>query len=133
MAFVKFEQMNARLEDRITITARSSFGFPTKFYQDNKIDQYKFVTLFFDPDNAEVGFSFHNNEEEKHKFKILKSKQGYGGSIVASSFFRVNNLDPKIYRNRYEWRKENIPEVGELYIIKLKPREETAPSDSGGA
>lgn len=122
MAFVKFEETNKRQEDRITVTGHSSFGFPTKFYNDNKIDEHKYVTLFFDAENNEVGFYFHNDEAEKHKFSILKSKQGYGGSIVASSFFKNKSLDSKIYRGRYEWKKLNQEGVGEMYVIKLKIR-----------
>lgn len=120
MAFVKFEETNKRQEDRITVTGHSSFGFPTKFYNDNKIGEYKYVTLFFDQENNQVGFYFHNDEAEKHKFSILKSKQGFGGSIVASSFFKSKNLNSKNYRDRYEWHKENIPEIGEIFVIKLK-------------
>lgn len=122
MAFVKFEETNKRQEDRITVTGHSSFGFPTKFYNDNKINEYKYVTLFFDQEINEVGFYFHNDETEKHKFSILKSKQGFGGSIVASSFFKNKNLDSKIYRGRYEWKKLNQEGVGEMYVIKLKIR-----------
>jgi len=133
MAFQKFEDTNKRQEDRITITGHSSFGFPTKFYQDNNIAQFKYVTLFYDPSESKVGFRFHNDETEKHKFTILKSKQGYGGSIVASSFFRTKGLNSKMYRNRYEWRKENVPEIGELFIIQLKPREEPKPESAGEA
>lgn len=122
MAFVKFEETNKRQEDRITVTGHSSFGFPTKFYNDNKIEEYKYVTLFFDEDNNEIGFYFHSNEAEKHKFSILKSKQGFGGSIVASSFFKSKSLDSKIYRGRYEWKKLNQEGFGEMYVIKLKIR-----------
>lgn len=120
MTFVKFEGTNKRQEDRITVTGHSSFGFPTKFYNDNKINEYKYVTLFFDEENKEVGFYFHNDEAEKHKFSILKSKQGFGGSIVASSFFKNKSLDSKNYRGRYEWKKVSQEGVGELYAIKLK-------------
>jgi len=123
MTFVKFEETNKRQEDRITVTGHSSFGFPTKFYNDNKIGEYKYVTLFFNEENNEVGFYFHSDEAEKHKFSILKSKQSYGGSIVASSFFKSKNLDSKTYRGRYEWRKENISEITEIFVIKLKIRE----------
>ncbi len=123
MTFVKFEEANKSQEDRITVTGHSSFGFPTKFYNDNKIDEYKYVTLFFNAENNEVGFYFHSNEAEKHRFSILKSKQGFGGSIVASSFFKSKSLDSKIYRGRYEWRKDSIPEIGEIFVIKLKIRD----------
>ena len=129
--FQKFENTNKRQENRITVTGHSSFGFPTKFYQDNSIDQYKFVTLFFDDAENKVGFQFHNNDEEKHKFTIMKSKSGYGGSIIATSFFKNKNLDSKKYRGRYEWEKANLPEVGEIFAIKLKSLiTNSAPSDS---
>ena len=35
--FQKFEGRNVRLENRITITKSNSIGFPSKFYDDNKI------------------------------------------------------------------------------------------------
>ena len=124
MAFQKFQNKNVRFEDRITITSTNSFGFPTSFFRKNKIDQFKFVVLYYDPEEKSVGFYFSNDETEKYKFSIIKSKQGYGGSIVATSFFKTYNIDPKKYRGRYEWGKRNLPEIGEIFVIKLKEREE---------
>lgn len=122
--FQKFEKTNARQEDRITITTSNSIGFPTKFYQDNNLKDLKYVVLYFDKDNMSIGIQFTNNEDEKHKFTILRSNRGYGGAVIATSFFKVNAIDPKIYHGRYEWNKENPEGIGELYVIKLKPRAE---------
>jgi len=120
--FKKFEKTNVKSEDRITITSIRSFGFPTKFYQDNKLKTYKYVVIYFDEKNKGVGFYFTNDEQEKHKFSLIKSKQGYGGSVVATSFFKTYNLDPQKYRGKYKWVKKIIPNIGKLFIINLKDK-----------
>jgi len=123
MVFKKFTKTNQRSESRITITSSFSFGFPTKFYNDNKIDRYKYVILFHDLEENAVGIHFTNNEDEKHKFTIIRGNK-YGGSIIATSFFKVNNINPRTYKGRYSWKKQRIPEVGELYVIKLEEKDQ---------
>jgi hypothetical protein len=120
--FKKFEHTNQRFEDRITVTGTSSFGFPTKFFKDHNIASYKYVVIFYDADKKAVGLHFTNSEEEKHKYTILKSKVGYGGSVIATSFFKTYNINPKTYQGRYEWEKKEIPEAGTLFVIVLKER-----------
>lgn len=119
----KFEYTNKRFENRITVTGSNAFGFPTRFFKENQIGTFNYVSLFYDEDQKVVGFHFHNNENEKHKYSILKSKEGYGGSIIATSFFKTYDLDPKRYKSKYNWEKKNIKGVGEVFIIKLKEGE----------
>lgn len=120
--FKKFEKTNQKTESRITVTASNSFGLPTKFFTDNQIASFKYVVLFYDEQQKAVGLHFTNDDEEKHKFTILKSKRGFGGSIIAMSFFKTNNLDADKYHGRYEWEKYPQEGVGELFVIKLKER-----------
>lgn len=115
----KFEKTRIRMVNRITVTASNSFGFPRKFYQDNNIQNYKYVILYYDENNMVIGFQFTNNEEETHKFTLIKSKQGYGASVVATSFFKAYNLDPKQYRGKYEWKTTEIERIGKVYVIDL--------------
>lgn len=115
--FEKFTGRNIKSEERITITKSNSIGFPQKFYTDNGIGKYKYVVFYWDKDNMSIGINFCNNDEEKNKFKIMHI--GYGGSVIARSFFRVNNIDPAVYHGKYEWEKKNIEGIGELYIITL--------------
>lgn len=122
-SFKKFQNRNARFESRISITKSNSIGFPTKFYKDNGIKQYKYVVLYYDKDKRAVGVQFTNDESEKNKFSISHSKQGYGGSIVARSFFATCNISPKKYYGKYEWKKYPLEGVGELFVITLKERE----------
>ena len=117
--FMKFEGRNTRTEDRITITKSFSIGFPTRFYQDNAIRKYKYAVLFWDSNNKAIGVHFSNNEDEKSRFSILHSKKGYGGSVVARSFFRVNDIDPEAFHGRYTWDKKNIEGIGDIFIIEL--------------
>jgi len=117
--FEKFTKTKSRYEDRITITASRSFGFPTKFYQDNNLARYKYVVLYYDKNNRAIGFDFTNDEKEKHKYSLIKSG-GYGATVVATSFFKANNIDPKKFKGRYEWKRRNIKGIGQLFIINLE-------------
>jgi len=107
----------------MTLTRSYTIGFPTKFYQDNEIKKFRYAVLFWDENNSAIGIHFSNDSEEKSKFAILHSKQGYGGSVVARSFFRVNNIDPKIFHGRYDWTQETIEGIGDIFIIELKTKE----------
>lgn len=123
-SFEKFEKVHQRLEDRITVTGGYSIGFPTKFYTDNNIKSFKYVVLFFDKNLKAIGIHFTNNEEEKSKFRTLHSKKGYGGQIVARSFFKSYGLDPKLYKGRYTWERQNMENLGEIFVIVLKERDQ---------
>ncbi len=120
--FKKFENTHQRLEDRITITKTNSIGFPGKFYKDNNIKDFKYVVLYYDSDSKAVGIQFIADEGEKNKFTIMHSKLGYGGGIIARSFFKSNNIDPKLYYGRYVWEKYDNNGIN-LFVIKLKERE----------
>lgn len=116
--FEKFQQQNVRLESRITITKSNSLGFPTKFSDDNEVKKFKYAVLYFDKQSKAIGIQFINNEEEPNKFTIIKSDK-YGASIVAQSFFKVNNIDTKKYHGRYNWKTIDQENVGKLFVIEL--------------
>jgi hypothetical protein len=120
--FQKFERTNSKYEDRITITKRKSFGFPTRFYNDNHIEEYKYAVLYFDKENKAIGINFTNSQEEKHKFTIIKSKKGFGGSIIATSFFKSYTIDSEKYYGRYKWEIKQYPNIEKLFVIVLKER-----------
>jgi len=121
--FKKVETRNVRSEKRITITKSYTIGFPVKFYQDNKIADFKYVIFYYDEASKVIGIQFSNDENEKYKFKIIHSKKGFGGSVAVRSFFRSYNIDPVKYHTRYEWKTEDQPGIGKLYVINLKERQ----------
>lgn len=115
--FKKFESTGGKYETRITITGSRSIGFPTKFYNENNIKRYKFVILFYDEEQKVIGLKFSDDKEEPHKYTLIKS-DNYGASIVATSFFKKYNLDPKKYKGKYDWKKVRT-EFGNLFVIEL--------------
>lgn len=131
--FEKFKNNNKRYESRITITKSMSFGFPTKFFNDNDLVQFKYVVLYYDLEAAEIGFQFTNSEEEKYKFTLFGSGKkggGYGGNIVARSFFKNYNIDTKKYHGRYDVEKEQVEGIGEMFVIKLSDKKVADITDS---
>ena len=116
--FKKFEQRNIRLESRKTITKSNSLGLPTKFTEDNGVKQFNYAVLFYDSNLKAIGIQFTNDETESNKFSLIKSDK-YGASIVARSFFKVNDIDTKKYHGRYNWKIVEIENIGKLFVIEL--------------
>jgi len=126
----KFTATNQRNENRITVTASSSFGFPLKFVKDNNVGNYKYVVIYYDEQEKVVGFLFTSNEEEQHKFTVIRSKRGYGGAIVATSFFKTNNIESKEYKGRYKWETQEMEGTGKIFVIKLTKRQQSPASEN---
>jgi len=117
--FKKFTAVSQRSENRITVTGSNAFGLPTKFFKDNNVGNFKYVVLYYDDQEKAVGFLFTNDENEQYKFSIIKSKRGYGGSVIATSFFKSNDIVSKDYKDRYKWEIQEIEGIGKLFVIKL--------------
>lgn len=124
MAFEKFEHRHKKAEGRITVTKSNSIGFPAQFYTDNNIKDFNFVELFWNADTREIGIVFTKDEPEKKSgFAITKSKEGYGGSIVARSFFKHYKIDTKTVSGKYEWVKVPQETTGDMFVISLVNRQ----------
>jgi hypothetical protein len=125
MAWQKFQSTNQRFEERISINPNNSFGFPKRFYEENNLDSFKYLVIFYNPEESAIGFQFTSSEEEKHKFRILRSKKQFGINVTAKSFFKTYNLDPNIYKGKYNAEKKQIEGIGPLYVIFLNKNSET--------
>lgn len=121
--FERFEARNVRVEKRITITKSESIGFPTGFHKSEGLEGQKFVTLFYDRKNKAIGIQFTNEEKAESSFSLAHNKRGYGAGIVARSFFKANDIDTKKYYGRYDWKKQFVGGIGNMYIIELKERQ----------
>lgn len=121
----KFDNVHARLEDRITVTKTGAIGFPTKFYEDNNIKEYKYVVLYYDEAQKALGIHFTSDDSQKSKFTIIRSKQGYGGSAVVRNFFKISKVDPEKYYGRYDFTIANEEGIGKLYAFQLKERDDS--------
>src|SRR3989338_5095460 len=122
MTWIKFTNVNKRREERLTVTRSGALGFPSQFYLDNNVKDYKYTVLYFDQDQMQVALQFSNDDNEKDKISIIHSKTGNGGYIQARNFFKSCKLDPGVYVGRYEYSKETDPGIGQLLVIKLKEK-----------
>lgn len=122
MIWIKFTNVNKRREERLTVTRSGAMGFPSQFYLDNSVRDYKYTVLYFDQDQMKVALQFSNDDNEKDKISIIHSKTGNGGYIQARNFFKSYKLDPGIYVGRYDYSKETDPTIGQLLVIKLKEK-----------
>lgn len=122
MVWIKFTDVNKRREERLTVTRSGALGFPSQFYLDNRVRDYKYAVLYFDQSQMKVGLQFSSNDNEKDKISIIHSKTGNGGYIQARNFFKSYKLDPGIYLGRYEYSKETDPTIGQLLVVKLKEK-----------
>lgn len=127
-SFIKHTEIGKRFEERITITRSNHIGFPTQFYKDNEVANFKYTILFYDKENNAIGVKF-TNEQEAGVIAIARHNKGYGGYISATSFFRANRINTKRYAGRYEYKKVNLSDVGfdetgVLFVIELREKQE---------
>ncbi|SRR5260221_3823474 len=122
MTWIKFTNVNKRREERLTITRSGSIGFPSQFYLDNQIANFKFTVLYYDEEQKKIGLQFTSDENEKDKISIVHDKNGHGGYVLARNFFKTYKIDPNNFAGRYEYLKENDPAIGEMLTIKLLER-----------
>ncbi|OGB74803.1 hypothetical protein A2810_02025 [candidate division Kazan bacterium RIFCSPHIGHO2_01_FULL_49_10] len=118
--FQKFNSRNTKTDDRISLGAKSyAIGLPTQFVNENGLREAKYAVLYFDSEKGAIGIQF-TNDAGGDRFAVIHSKQGYGASIVARSFFRVNRLDLVDYKKKYNWKKYFQDGVGDLFVIELE-------------
>ncbi len=132
MAFKKFENINKKLEDVITVTKTGSIGFPKFFYSKNNLKDFPYVTLFYDEELKIIAIQFTSDETEKSKIRILPpSKDGYGASIIARGFFKTYGLESYDYFGKYNYKIEEIEGIGKAFTIQLKKKEIEVPPNIG--
>lgn len=127
--FIQHTATGKRFEDRITVTRSRAIGLPTQFFTDNKIGDYKFAVLFYDKGSMAVGISFTNDADTEGKIAISRNNQGYGGHILATSFFKANRINVKKFSGRYDYEKKPLRDLGmdkdgEMFIIQLTEKED---------
>jgi len=120
--FERFENRNARIDDRITIRKSYSIGFPTEFYKTQGLADYNSAELYYDKKRLAVGICFLREPIKENAFSIIRSKKGYGASVVARSFFKTYGINPEKYRGRYSWEKHTLEGARELFVIELREK-----------
>lgn len=125
--FQQFKQTGTKLGKNIIGIMRSfGFTFSAGFYHRNKVKDFKYVVLFFNPENGgSVGFAFTNSEEAKGKFKVTHSENKTSGSVTCRSFFFSYDLALKIEQIAGKYKPQEIehPMFGNMHYIKLSEKQ----------
>ena len=124
-----------KLESKISLTKGGYISFSTRFFDENQLAQQQYVSLYYSPEERRIGLKFESEgAKRKGSLKLHANKGNKGGSVIAKGFFKQNNLnyiDGPIL-GRYDPAKENIPEIGELFTIKLKENDTVVISPPAG-
>lgn len=127
----KFEEYGSKISRRISLNKSYSFGLPPAFYQEQGIDNYTHAYLFFDDTQKVVGIQFVKIGDGEKGVKLVTYGGGKdkGATFIARAFFNKHNIDPKKYYGKYDFTKENVEGVGEVYLFQLKENKSGGKSD----
>lgn len=124
MTFVKFENVGAKIANKISLTKSQSFSFAVGFYRKYKLVDFSFVTLFYDKEDKKIGFQFSKERLAKSSFTLMHSNNKQSGSVIARSFFSNFEIDSNKYQGKYEPAEINDPQFGQMFFITLIEKKE---------
>lgn len=114
--FLKFNGVYSRGDTKIGLNKSGLIRLSSGFCRATNITNFKYVVLFYDRDNRAIAFKFTNLREDG----ILRvTKDTTGATVSGKSFMVANNLELRSYFGRYDWEKQIIPNIGEVFIIEL--------------
>ena len=114
--FVKYKGKYLRGDNKISIQKSGLVRLSSGFCRITNAMNYKYSVLFFDSSKRAIAFKF-TNEREEGALKVTKDRNA--ATISAKSFMSANHLSSRSYFRRYDWVKQNISEIGEVFIIEL--------------
>jgi hypothetical protein len=120
----KFSGYGSKISRKISITKSFSFGLPPAFFQENSLNGYTKVAIFYD--KKERVIALHFNNEEGFKLSTYGEGTKQGASFLARSFFTTYDLKPADCKGRYTPEKIHKDGIGDLFVIKLAPKKEAA-------
>jgi hypothetical protein len=115
MGFIEFTAKKTRNIDKVfvSISKGGRIGFSQRCYADYLKD-YKFVKLFYDPDNQMVGVQ-PTKEESSNTYAIRLGKDAKTAYVLSVAFFRYFNIDDTSRKMDARWNeKTHMLEVREL-------------------
>lgn len=121
MPFEKFTDIRKRIDTpKASIWSRGQIGFNQSAVEGYKIDNFKYVVLFYDRDTKRIGIEFTNDEKSKGAIKLVIRKAA-GASFSARAFLKNYRIDFK-ETHRYDLTYD---EMNKLYVIDLKQGEQS--------
>lgn len=114
--FTKFEGTYLKGDKKIAINRHGLIRLSAGFCRTTNVKDFKYAVLFFDSTNKAIALKFVNTQESG-AFKLTRDKSSL--TISAKIFFLSNNLEEKDCLGRFDWQKLSIPNIGDVYVIKL--------------
>ena len=121
-----FESKGFKTPIYIKISKSKQMIFSSGFMQeqDNSEDM-QYVKFYFSKLNNAIIFSFTNNEL-KEAYKLSRKPRGFCRVAAIGGFLNSFPIDLLKYVGKYIPQKENIPGIGEAWIIYLDKHEKEA-------
>ena len=120
--FVRFDGYFPRGDTKIGINKSGLIRLSSGFCRATNIIKFKYTVLFYEKKNKSIGLKFTNTRE---RGILSVTKDRTGATLSAKSFMKANNLSLKGIARRYDWEKQVIHDIGELFIIELENNETT--------
>ncbi|KKR28458.1 hypothetical protein A3J17_03220 [Candidatus Curtissbacteria bacterium RIFCSPLOWO2_02_FULL_40_11] len=115
-SFKKFDGVYSRGDTKIGINKSGLIRLSSGFCKSTNVTNFKYCVLFYDSGNKAIAFKFINTRENG----VLKiTRDTTGATVSAKSFFKANKLDLETNAGRYDWGKQTIPNIGDVFIIEL--------------
>lgn len=122
----KFVGYGSKVSRKISLHKSESFGFPPAFFQENGVEDYQYINLYFDKDNKVIAMKMLKEKPQDGGYKIIKYGLGErrGASFNARSFFNNQGMVAADFSGKYDYQMENIDGIGDVYLIELKKKSE---------
>ena len=114
-----FSHVGAKIgSPQVTISARKSITLSSGFlhHAKNQVSGMSYAILSFSKSKKAIVFSFADNKNLAGSTKITLK----GNAIIAArAFFNYYNIDSEKADGRYIAKLENIPNIGERWVVYL--------------
>lgn len=114
--FVKFQGTYYRGDTRIGINKSGLVRLSSGFCRETNVKDFKYAILFYDDINKAIGFHFANTPEDG---ALRITTDDTAAAVSAKAFMSTNNLNLNEWAGRFDWKKLNIKDIGDMYIVEL--------------
>lgn len=118
-SFTKFDGFFPRGDAKIAINKSGLIRLSRGFRVATNTTNFKYVILYYDSVNKAIALRFANTRESG---ALNVTKDRTSATVSAKTFMKANNLNLRSYFGRYDWKKQKIPDIGQVFIIELNKK-----------
>jgi hypothetical protein len=114
MTFERYIKPRFHRKPAVSIWKRGQVSFNKSAVEENEIDGYDYVVLFFNRETRKIGFLFTTNDKEAGAIRLNKRKNDVTFSAIGFlNYYKVEYRATKKYDISFD-------EENKLYTIKLE-------------